>query len=101
MERENNSMDPEEAKKAEELSQKISSIIYSTRCWEHHPGNPELLKKLLRAVEEVESLLYRLGLIENCGRLSDLSRESENGVNRVLEIVFDLIIKKNSIGRKW
>ncbi len=100
MERENNSMDPEEAKKAEELSQKISSIIYSTRCWEHHPGNPELLKKLLRAVEEVESLLYRLGLIENCGRLSDLSMESENGVNRVLEIVFELMIKKNSIGRK-
>jgi len=100
MARENNSMDPEEAKKAEELSQKISSIIDSARCWEYHPGDLELLKKLLRAVEEVESLLYRLGLIENCGRLSDLSRESENGVNRVLEIVFDLIIKKNSIGRK-
>ena len=91
MERENNSMDPEEAKKAEELSQKISSIIYSTRCWEHHPGNPELLKKLLRAVEEVESLLYRLGLIENYESLSDLSRESENRVNRVLEVVFELI----------
>ena len=92
MARENNSLDVEEAKKAEELSQKISSIIDSARCWEYHPGNLKLLKKLLHAVEEVEFLLYRLGLIENYDRPSGLSRESHNRVNRVLEVVFELIM---------
>ena len=88
MARENNSMDAEEAERAEELSRKISSIIDSARCYEHHPGDDELLKKLYRAREEVMGLLYILGLIPN---LWELSRESEFRLNKVLEIIFELI----------
>ena len=92
MARENNSLDVEKAKKAEELHQEISSIINNAVGWEYQPGNLELLEKLLHAVEEVGFLLSRLGLIENYDRPSGLSRESNNRVNRVLEVVFELIM---------
>ena len=82
------------AKRAEEaakLRQEISSTIDDNRCWEHHPGNAERLKKLLNAVEEVKSLLYKLGLINGCHHLWELSGESEYRVDRVLKVIFEFI----------
>jgi hypothetical protein len=87
---ENNSMDAEEYGRAEKLSQKISSIISNNRYWEHHPGNDKILKKELFAADVVVTLLYISGSIEDC-RYSELSWKSRYRVDRVLEIIFELI----------
>lgn len=88
---EKNSINAGETEKAVELSRKISSIVNNAREWEHHPGDAVLLGKLLNAIKEVRSLLYKLGLIDSCDHLRELPRKSGYRVNRVLEVIFEFI----------
>jgi len=79
--------------KAQELENTINAKIQGTKWWEDNFGGGGSHYKMVEVKNEFIFILWKLRLIEDC-HYSEMSWQERYAVNRILEIIFELIEKK-------